>query len=355
MTSMKRDTSMTKLADVARLAGVSVTSVSHVVNGSRAVSDELRERVQYALETTGYRPNAVARALRRSTTESMGFVASDIGNSFSTAVIRGAEFSCRKAGRTLLVANSHEDPVLESAAVDTLCRWPVDGLILAPTPGITAQTLANLRALNTPVVMIDQKVDANFDHVLVANVEPVEDMVGRLIALGHRRIGIVAGPVGASTTIERIQGWRQAHQDTGLAIDPSLVISGVVQSDAAEDSVKQMLSLQSPPTAVFAASGAISLGVVRGLRRLGLEIPNDISVAGFDDFEWADAFEPRLSVIAQPTAEIGQEAVRLLLLRIANRERRRAVQRLEPTLILRDSLAPPKPLGRGKLRSAQRK
>lgn len=333
---------MVKLADVARLAGVSVTSVSHVVNGSRAVSDELRARVKGALEATGYRPNAVARALRRSTTESIGFVASDIGNAFSTSVIRGAELGCRNAGRTLLVANSHEDPALELAAVDNFCRWPVDGLILAPTPGITSETLGNLRALNMAVVMIDQKVDANFDHVLVANVQPVREMVSRLVAVGHRRIGMIAGPAGASTTGERIQGWTEAHEGAGIAVDASLLISGIVQSAAAEVAVKQLMRLPDPPTAVFSGSGAISLGVVGGLRRLGLKIPKDVSVVGFDDFEWADAFEPRLSVIAQPTTEIGQEAVRLLMLRLKSPQRRRVVRRLEPTLIMRESIVAPK-------------
>lgn len=333
---------MAKLADVARLAGVSVTSVSHVVNGSRAVSDELRARVKDAIEATGYRPNAVARALRRSTTDSMGFVASDIGNAFSTAVIRGAELASRNAGLTMLVANSHEDPALELAAVDTLCRWPIDGLVLAPTPGILPETLENLRSLSTAVVMIDQKVDANFDHVLVTNVEPVDEMVSRLIKLGHRRIGIIAGPSAASTTRERIQGWTQAHDRAGIKVDADLIMSGVVEAQAAEAAVTALMGLSKPPTAIFSGSGAISLGVVGGIRRLGLKIPSDVSVVGFDDFEWADAFEPRLSVIAQPTMQIGQEAVRLLLLRLKNRQRRRVIHRLEPKLIMRDSVAAPK-------------
>lgn len=329
---------MATLSDVARLAGVSITTVSHVVNDSRRVSPQARERVLDALAKTGYRPNTVARALRRATTESIGFVASDISNPYSTAVIRGIELAARKAGHTLLVATSDDDPDLEQEAIQALNQRRVDGLIIAPTTGSSPQTLEQIKALSIPVVLIDQYTKVGLDQVLVDNTRSVRAMVGHLIDLGHTRVGMVAGLAGVSTTKERVTGWRGAHEEKA---NDDLLVYGGADADAAAEGLRQLMALPEPPTAVFCGSNTIAVGVIRALKGLKLRVPQDVAVASFDDFEWADAFEPRLTVIAQPTFEIGREAVRLLTRRLADPARRRVVSRLRPILVHRDSCGTP--------------
>lgn len=328
---------MATLFDVAKLSGVSISTVSHVVNLTRKVSPDTAARVRAAIEQTGYRPNPIARALRRSTTESIGFIVSDIGNSYFTDVIRGVAASALAAQQTLLLAISDDDPVIELEAIRALAERRVDGLVVSLTPESGAAVIPHLASLDMPVVLIDRAADANLDQVLVENVLSTAALVRHLLDLGHRRVGMIAGAPGISTTVERIEGWRMAHAEAGLQVDEGLLVNGQSRSGPAQVATLGLLRLVEPPTAIVAGNNSMTRGALLALRSEGKQVPTDVAVVGFDDFEWAAEMEPSLTVIAQPTYEVGQKAVELLLRRLAKPTRRRQVVRLDPTFIHRQS------------------
>jgi LacI family transcriptional regulator len=323
--------------DVARLAGVSTSTVSHVVNGTRTVSPETRRRVEAAIEATAYRIDPVARAMRGSSTDSIGFVAGDIANPYSTAVVRGIESAARKVGLTLLVADSNEDPTLEREALHALTRRRVDGLVVALTTTGGEDILRELSALRTPVVLIDRAVNARIDQVRVENERSAALLVRHLIDLGHRRISMVAGAAEDRTAQERVRGWMSACEEAGLRHGQEMLVRGDSHADRAEAVIHDLMARRDRPTGLFVGNNEMTIGVLRGLRSLGIRVPDDLALVTFDDFEWADVFEPRLTAMAQPTEAIGATAVALLLRRIAKPHARPKTVLLEPTLVDRES------------------
>lgn len=332
---------MTTLSDVAIAAGVSTTTVSHVINGTRHVSAATIERVRAAIATTGYRPNAYARALRTATTDTVGFIASDVANPYSTGVMRGITSELRASGRTLLVATSDEEPELELEAIDSLVQRRVDGLIIALTSESPASTVARLHALDVPVVLIDRAYDDPIDQVLVENRRAVAGVVGELLDCGHRHVAMVAGREHHSTTAERVAGWRDAHRDRRIPIDERMLLHIDGGADDAEMMVGELLDSRTRPTAVFAANNVLTLGVLRALRARSLSVPADLSFAAFDDVDWADLLQFPVTALAQPEHRIGVEAVRLLRRRIDDADAPIERLRLEPILHRRASIAPP--------------
>ncbi len=329
---------MVTLADVARVAGVSKTTVSHVINGTRFVSAEAVHRVEEAVIQTGFRPNPYARALRTATTQTLGFVSSDISNPFSTAVIQGIEYATRQADHTLLVANSRDDPAGEEQAIDALEQRRIDGLIIALSPSSSEKAMERLRTFPVPVVLVDRDAPLPVDRVIVENVEAVAELIGLLIDQGHRRIGVVAGEERHNTSAERVEGWRLAHRRNGIAIDESLVhYSGPTAADAQAATDALLRSAEVLPTALFTTNSAMTQGALRSLREAGLRQPDQMSLVAFDDFEWADLLSPPLTCLAQPTFEIGSSAVGLLLERIASPKLESRVIRLNPALRVRAS------------------
>jgi LacI family transcriptional regulator len=333
---------MTTLTEVAAAAGVSTATVSHVINSTRYVSPATLERVQEAIARTGYHPNPYARALRTASTESVGFVASDISNPYSTAVMRGIAAALRAVNHTMLVADADDDPVLERDAIDALVHRKVDGLIIAPTTSIEAATLTQIEEIGVPVVLIDRAVTLPLDQVLVENTNSVADLVGEMLDRGHRRIAIVAGRRDHSTTTERVEGWRLAHERRGLPVDESLIALGATNSDRAREATAHLLRARERPTAIFSASNVESLGVLRALKTAGLSIPQDISFAAFDDIEWVDLLDAPLTCLAQPTTEIGKQAVALLMRRLNDPDAEHRVVRLAPDSRARGSIQAPK-------------
>ncbi|MEU4014862.1 LacI family DNA-binding transcriptional regulator [Microbacterium sp. NPDC028030] len=335
----------TSLADVARISGVSTATVSHVINGTRYVSPSTIEKVQRAIASTGYRPNPYARALRTATSESIGFVASDVANTYSTSVMRGIAGALRTRGYTLLVANADEDPALEREAIEALVERMVDGLIVAPTTSTDPISFEQIEEIGVPVVLVDRAVPLDLDQVLVENVDSVAEVVGQMLDAGHRRIAVVGGRAGHSTTTERMQGWRKAHTDRGLVCDESLAVLDVFDASRARHATERLFARENRPTALFSMSNVMSLGILRALSDLRLVIPRDVSFAAFDDIEWIDLLDHPVTCLAQPTEEVGSNAVELVLTRIANPAVEHRVVRLAPSLCDRGSIAEP-PRGR---------
>lgn len=300
------------MAEVARLAGVSTATVSHVLNGTRPVRERTRHQVLTAMEQVRYTPNAAARSLATARTRTLGLALSAISNPYLGELLHAVEDECTAAGYTLLLADPHDDPGYEATAVARL-RSRVDGVLLAPS-GDSAATLEALAAQQVPTVLVDRMLGADHDEVGAENVEPVAGLVEHLAAAGHTRIGFVAGHAGLATTDERLDGYRLGLRRAGLGY--SLVVEGHSEAEPARRAVGELLGTADRPGALITGNNAMTIGAVQAAHDAGLRIPGDIALAAFDDFPWADAFSPRLTVVAQPFAEIGREAVRMLLRRM---------------------------------------
>jgi LacI family transcriptional regulator len=197
--------------------------------------------------------------------------------------------------------------------------------------------LRYLAGQSLPVVLLDRFVDASLDQIGSENVEPTAELVDHLASCGHRRIGMVVGSPQLSTTLERLAGYELGLERNGLAYEPALIASGQSRRDAAGEATRRLLDLDAPPTALISGNNAMTIGVLEALQGRSLTVPDDIALVAFDDFEWADFFSPRLTVIAQPTAELGEQAVGLLLSRLDDPTLPPRTVRLPATFVHRDS------------------
>src|SRR4051812_26394315 len=325
------------MAEVARLAGVSVTTVSHVINGTRPASERTRRSVLAAIERTGYRPNTIARALARGGTQSLGLAISGLSNPYFMDVVAAVEQAAGRAGHTLLLGDTREDPEHELRIVRTLAERQVDGLLLAPSVGAVEHTLPYLESTGIPVVLLDRFLPVELDEVGCENEQPTARLVEHLVDRGHTRIAMAIGIPGLSTTEERVRGYHLALEQAGLPFDESLLAEGGSHRDQAREAMHALLALDRPPTAVVSGNNFMTIGLLRAITERGLTVPRDIALVAFDDFEWADLFHPRLSVIRQPTAQLGSRAVELLLSRLEDGSRPVRMERLDAHFIHRDS------------------
>ncbi|MFF9217759.1 LacI family DNA-binding transcriptional regulator [Streptomyces viridosporus] len=337
---------MATMADVARSAGVSVATVSHVLNGTRPVLPHTHRAVLDAVEELGYTPNTLARSLVTSRTRSIGLAVSAISNPYFTEILQGVEAKALEHGYSLLIADPHDDPEHERKVVHLLHERRVEGVIAAPSAQ-PAGLLAYLGRHRVPAVFLDRVVDdpedgdARFDQVCAENTGPTARLVTHLAELGHRRIALVAGLPGLSTTAERIAGYRHGLAAAGLPYDERLLAHGDSASAGAERATAALLSLEPRPTALVTANNTMTIGALRALRAHGLSVPEDIALCCFDDFAWADLFSPRLTAIAQPSRDIGAHAVQVLLERLAAPERPARTVRLPCAFVHRTSCGCP--------------
>jgi LacI family transcriptional regulator len=330
------------MKDVAQMAGVSITTVSHVVNSTRAVAPETKFRVLDAIERTGYTGDAIARSLVTGGTRSLGVAISLVANPYFAELIQAIEHETTKSGYTLVLTDTHDEASAEQAAVRTLRSRRVDGLILTPSPRAPGTVLPELKQLGIPIVLVDRlTVGQDFDQVGPENVHATSALVQHLAERGHRRIAMVSGAEGLATTSERVLGYRLGLGRSGLIWDENLVASGESAAGPAAAALARLLDLDNPPTAVVAGNNVMLSGVLHEGRRRGLKIGKDLAVVGYDDVEWADLLEPPITTMAQPIAEIGRTAVRMLLTRIADPSRPPTTTRLQPHLMHRKSCGCP--------------
>ncbi|MFB7599945.1 LacI family DNA-binding transcriptional regulator [Streptomyces sp. NPDC056160] len=341
---------MPTMADVARSAGVSVATVSHVLNGTRPVLPHTRQAVLDAVEQLGYTPNGLARSLVTARTRSIGLAVSAISNPYFTEILQGVEAGALEQGYSLLIADPHDDPAHERKVAQLLHERRVDGMIVAASARPHG-LVAYLTRHAVPTVFLDRLVRTgpetasseapHFDQVCADSAEPTARLVGHLAGLGHRRIGLVAGLPGLSTTRERITGYRHGLAAAGLPHDERLVVHGDSAAEGAQRATAALLALAVPPTALVTANNAMTIGALRALRELDLSVPGDIALCCFDDFDWADLFSPRLTAIAQPGRELGARSVQLLLDRLAAPDRPARTVRLPCTFVHRTSCGCP--------------
>ena len=327
----------TTIRDVAALAGVSAATVSRVMNGKTDVAADLRQRVLAAVTELGYRRNGPARSLRTRAAMVLGIIISDVTNPFFTAVVRGAEDQAQLAGYSVVLANADEDVAKEARYLEVAADEQMAGVLLSPaSPRRTSIDVLAERGI--PVVTIDRRLTAAaVDSVTVDNHLAARKAAQHLVDQGCRRVGIVAGPVQTTTGASRLAGYRAALRAAGRTVDASLVAYADFRTEGGYVATRTLLRQRQPPDGLLFSNNLMTVGGLRAIAEAGLAIPGDIAIVGFDDAIWTTALRPPLTVVAQPTYEIGQTAAQLLLRRIEGEKfpPRRVVLRAE--LIVRAS------------------
>jgi len=303
------------MREVAAQAGVSVTTVSHVINETRFVSEELVQRVQQAIQNLGYQPDHRARSLRRGSSETLAVLVSDISNPFFPQVVRGIEDAAREKGYSVLLTNTDENPDAERRNLELMLERRVDGLIVAPTAEGN-DTLIPLVEQGTPLVTVDRRMDLDVDQIYSDNEEAAYRAVKHLIDLGHRRIGIIVELLGIRTFDERLAGCQRALREAGIEPSDRYVRQAGIEVEGATTATRSLLENSEPVSALFATNNLMTLGVLHYLKESRTKCPDTISLVGFDDPEWASAVNPAITSIAQQPYEMGYQAACMLISRI---------------------------------------
>ncbi|MGH9615692.1 MAG: LacI family DNA-binding transcriptional regulator [Acidobacteriaceae bacterium] len=316
---MAKQTSYT-MRDVARLAGVSISTVSAVVNNKGIVGPELTAVVQKAIATMNFSPHAGARGLRTGRTHMLGLVVQDITNPFFVEALRGVEDQAIKHGYEVLVCNSNDQPDLELRHLNALHTKRVDGILLAPTDSYVArESFARDRA---PIVFIDCiPIRTKVNCVVTDNFEACYNGMRYLIGLGHHKIAVICGRLTHSTSVDRVEGCRKAMQEINLLVREEQLRQGDSHIESGYRIGLNLLQSADPPTAIFTLNNRMALGILRALSELKVPCPSRVSVMTFDDADWAEVVSPTLTTIGQPTYEMGKAAVDLLLQSILPGER----------------------------------
>ena len=328
--------------DVARKAGVSVATVSRVLNDSPHVSRRARHKVLSAVKTLNYQPNRTAQRLRARRSHVIGLIISDIQNPFFTSVVRGIEDVAYQHGYSLVLCNSDEDPEKEKLYVNVMRAEEVAGVILASASQADTP-VDDLLTYNIPVVAIDRKIDHRpIDTVLAANIEGARAAVAHLIELGHHCIGFIGLPLTRTPGKERYAGYQSVMREHNLPTSQDFIRISDAKQQGGYESTRDLIASQPCITAFFVANNLMALGALTAIRERGLRIPEDISIVGFDDMPWATLLQPPLTAVAQPTYELGRRAGELLLERLQNPHKPVANVQLDTTLIVRGSSGKPR-------------
>jgi LacI family transcriptional regulator len=333
---------MADIKQVAGRAGVSIATVSHVINNTRFVSEGTKIKVQRAMEELKYQPNALARSLRNQKTNTIGLIVpimpSDTSNFFFMTVAQGIQKALKRHGYQVLMSNnSTEELEEEKEQIRLFSSKLIDGLIIASIADEVGY-LKDAVGSQYPVVFIDRKaVGYHGDFVLADGFGGSLEAVQTLLERGHKRIGFITGGLGISTSNERLSGYKQALTERGIAFDPSLVKVAHSHYEGGYESTKELLA-ESDITALFVANNVLTMGAVGYLQESRICIPKDLAVIGFDDYDWTKITTPPLSVIRQPSFEIGEKAAEVMIERIKNPKQADFHEyRLPTTLVMRGS------------------
>lgn len=329
----------TRLVDVASRAGVSTATVSRVLSEHPHVRAEVRERVQSAIEELGYQPNRVARSLRGQTAAIIGVVISDIQNPFFTHLVRAVEDGAYAHKQAIFLCNTDEDLDKEQLYLRLMVAEKVAGVVVCPASE-RGEALQPLLQAGIPVVTVDRRVfDVDVDSVLVDNVHATAAIIRHAIQDGHRRIAAILPSLTTTTGRQRYEGYLAAMRSARLPIEEQLVRSGQPREVTGYRLTEEILDLDPPPTAIFTGNNMLTVGAIRCLQERGLCIPDDMALVGFDDLDWMSLIHPQLTVVAQPTYELGRTALRMLHQRIADHSLPVRHIVLQPQLLVRQSCA----------------
>ncbi|GLV53383.1 LacI family transcriptional regulator [Dictyobacter sp. S3.2.2.5] len=332
---------MATIQDVAKHAGVSIATVSRVLNGTTYVNEEVTSRVRAAIKELNYQPSRAAQALRAHRSKIIGLLISDIQNPFFTGLIRGVEDVANRNGYSLILCNSDENPRKEQQYIEVLCSERVAGAIVVSTSE-NPKKLHLFRDHDIPFVSVDRRIkDRTTDAILIDNVSGAYEAVTHLITNGYHRIGVITGPVSTTTGRERLEGYRKALREAGLALEPALECVDDFKSMGGYQGALKLLDLTPPIDALFVTNNLMTLGALEAIHERHLRIPDDIAIVGFDEMPWAALSAISLTTVTQPVYELGSSAALRLFQRLQNPtslSKQEIV--LSPTLQVRDSTRP---------------
>jgi LacI family transcriptional regulator len=313
---------MNTIKEVAKLAGVSVGTVSNVITGRVPVGARRKERVLNAIRELDYHPNHIARSLKLQRTNMLGMIISDITNPFFSQMERGAEDAALNQNYLLLTFNTDDRVDREKQVLSVFRSQRVAGILLvvAPSQGKPSHIVETLKG-GTRVVCLDRiPPGIEVDSVTVDNVSAARDCVRHLIARGHRKIGIITGTMALQTAQQRLQGFEEAMRDAGLDVHPGWVRQGDFRSDSGYQTGREILQERNRPTALFISNNLMAYGVLRAMDELRLQCPGDLAIATFDDPAITRVFRPRLTAVSQPAYSIGYTGAELLIRRIESKQ-----------------------------------
>ena len=335
---------MATVADVARTAGVSVSTAARVLSGNGYASEATRRVVLDAAHDLGYVPNQIARSLRTKQTRMVGLLIGDVENSFYSVIARNVESATKDAGYHVVLCNSDDDPKIEREYLQLLEGMHVDALIVTPTSK-NRRHLARFIQEGIVVVQVDRRIEGlQADAVLVDNEAGAASAVSHLIDAGHSRIGILTGELEVSTASQRLAGYDRALTERRIGVKPSLVRSGSFHREHAIEDATALIRAKPTPTAIFAANNILAEATLIALDRLRLRVPRDVSVVAFDDMQWMEMVEPPLTTVRQPVADMARSAAELALRRLRDGfEGRPSTVTFRTELVERGSVAVRKP------------
>jgi len=325
------------IKDVAKLAGVSTTTVSYVINKTGFLTEQTRARVLKAINELDYRPNIVARSLRSKKTGTVGLILCDLMNPFFAEVLQGIETYLGKKRYNIIVTDTDYNIDKEKQSIEMFYSKRVDGVIFVPG-GDNDEHLRFLTEQDIPVVLLDKRVESlNVDVVLVNNVEGSKQLIEHLISLGHERIGIITGPLNSTTGKERLEGYLKALRNHSIPEDRDLIKIGDFKKQSGYLLTLELFSLASPPTVIFACNNLLGLGAMEALKEREIRIPEEIGLVIFDDLPWFKYVDPPLTVVAQPSFRLGETAAQLLVNQIRKKRKKPKKVILDVELRIRQS------------------
>jgi LacI family transcriptional regulator len=328
------------LADIAREAGTSASTASRAISGRGYVSPAARERLLAVADRLGYVPNASARTLKQRTSRVVGVVVSDLGNQFYGRLAAAIEETLRAADYQMVLVVDNSESAEEVAGARTFLAMRAPGVIITP---VAADASFLLARHGVAVVEVDRRLaDVPCDSVVIDNERGARDATAHLLGLGHRRVGLLVSDTNWTSDAGRLEGYRNAHAEAGVPVDEALIVRIGFHAPDAEARIGALLD-DARPTAIFAAKNLLAEQAWHLLRRRGLRMPDDVSLVGFDDVAWMGMVSPGITVVAQPTEELGRRAAQLLLLRFLDPTNDAKVEQLEPTLLIRGLIGPTSP------------
>ena len=335
-----RPTRPPSIKDIARLASVSHSTVSRALQNSPLVNAETSEKIRRIARESGYRASAIARGLVTKRTRTIGLVVTTIADPFASEVVNGIEQAANDHGYSVFLADSSADPVREQQVVQSFAERRVDGIVVTSSR-VGALYLPVLSEMRVPIVLVNNQHPGAFVHsVMIGNVEGSLAVANHLIELGHRRIAYLGDQFGYQSDAERFAGYRQALGHAGLPFRPEFVVHGDGKPEEAMQAMERLLALPEPPTAVCCYNDMTALGAMRTIHLRGLRIPQDISVAGFDDLFLASYTQPRLTTVHQPMHKMGLLAMESLF-RLMSGEESPIRIKVDAELVVRESTGKP--------------
>jgi DNA-binding LacI/PurR family transcriptional regulator len=329
------------MRQIAKRAKVSIGTVSHVINGTAKVRERLRQRVLDAIRSLGYQPSQLARGLRRNQTSMLVMIIPDVTNPFFPAVVRGVEDVAYKSSFRLVLCNTDNDPRKEISYLNELRSYRPAGWLVIPAADSEIASHLKSVAPGAPVVCLDRQPPGwQGDVVLVANEAGAYSATRHLLRMGHRQLAVITGPLHVANAVARLNGFKRALAEAKLPVEPDYIQEARFERNSGYQAATRLLRMLPRPTAIFACNDLMALGVFLAARELGLRCPEDLSIVGFDNLDFAEFTAPALTTVYQPGYQLGTTAARLLLERIAGLQQPPRKVVLPTELKIRHSVAP---------------